>query len=54
MRPPTFESNSLLLDRNSTHYINFDVIIEDYGRGISQENIGKLFFDFNKLDENAD
>ena len=54
MRLPLIETKSLLLDRKSTHYINFDVIIEDYGCGISQENIGRLFFDFKKLDENAD
>lgn len=30
------------------------MIIEDNGRGISKENLPKLFMDFAKLDEHAD
>lgn len=43
----------MLLDSNSTHYINYDLIIKDYGCGISSENIKRLFMDFNKLEENS-
>lgn len=44
---------SVLLNKNSTHYVNFDIIVRDFGCGISHENIDKLFINFNKLAENA-
>jgi len=32
-------------------YIKIQIIIEDNGVGISQENLGKLFKDYSRLDE---
>lgn len=34
-------------------YVKIALIIEDNGRGISPENLPKLFTDFAKLDEHA-
>lgn len=46
--------NSVLLDTRSTHYINFDIIVKDYGCGMSPENVDKLFLDFTKLEDNTE
>ena len=35
------------------YYISFDLTIQDFGMGISKEKIGKLFFNFSKLEEHA-
>ena len=43
----------MLLDNKSTHYVNFDIIIQDFGAGMSSENLGKLFLDFNKLEDTS-
>jgi signal transduction histidine kinase len=43
----------MLLDNKSTHYVNFDLVVQDFGCGMSKENCGKLFMDFNKLEDNA-
>jgi len=43
--------NSVLLDTKSTHYINFDIIVKDYGCGMSPESVDKLFLDFTKLED---
>jgi K+-sensing histidine kinase KdpD len=45
---------SVLLDDSSTHYINYDLIVQDFGRGISEEDVKKLFLDFTKIDENRE
>ena len=34
-------------------YINIQIRVIDTGVGMSQEGVGKLFIDFNKLDENS-
>ena len=34
-------------------YVKFEIIIEDNGYGISEENIEKLFKNYSKLDEHA-
>lgn len=34
-------------------YVKIHLIVEDNGRGISPENLPKLFMDFAKLDEHA-
>jgi len=44
---------SVLLDQRSTHYVNFDMIVQDFGCGMSQENVNKLFLDFSKLEDNS-
>ena len=31
------------------YYVSFEIRIQDSGRGISKENIGKLFLNFSKL-----
>jgi signal transduction histidine kinase len=36
-----------------TLYIAFDLIVQDFGCGMSAENLSKLFIDFNKIEENA-
>lgn len=38
-------------DKTTETYIKFAIEIEDEGVGISQENLGKIFVDFMKLDE---
>jgi len=43
----------MLLDNKSTHYVNFDIIIQNFGAGMSSKNLGKLFFDFNKLEDTS-
>jgi signal transduction histidine kinase len=45
--------NSVLLDQRSTHYVNFDMIVQDFGCGMSQENVNKLFLDFSKLEDDS-
>ena len=45
---------NVLLDDSSTHYINYDLIVQDFGRGISEEDVKKLFLDFTKIDENRE
>ena len=37
-----------------TNSINFDLIIQDFGKGMSAEELSQLFIDFNKLIENKD
>ena len=44
---------SMLLDDKSTHYLNFDIIIQDFGTGMSLENLGTLFLNFNKLEDTS-
>jgi hypothetical protein len=44
----------VLLDEKGTHYINFDIIVKDYGCGMPAESVDKLFLDFSKLEENSD
>jgi hypothetical protein len=44
---------SMLLDDKSTHYLNFDIIIQDFGAGMSLENLGTLFLNFNKLEDTS-
>jgi len=34
-------------------YINFEIKVQDFGCGISQENVEKLFIDFSKMEESA-
>jgi len=34
-------------------FIDFDIKIQDFGCGISSENINKLFIDFSKMEESA-
>jgi len=34
-------------------FINFDIKIQDFGCGISEENLAKLFIDFSKMEESA-
>jgi signal transduction histidine kinase len=34
-------------------YIDFEIRIKDSGMGISEENIGKLFLNFSRLQEHA-
>ena len=41
------------LQNNKESYIKFAIEIEDQGVGISEENLGKIFVDFMKLDEHA-
>jgi two-component system sensor histidine kinase ChiS len=36
-----------------TLFISFDIIVQDYGYGMSQESVSKLFIDFNTIEENA-
>lgn len=57
--PPTRRKSSqnirsVLLDEKGTHYINFDIIVKDYGCGMPAESVDKLFLDFSKLEENSD
>jgi hypothetical protein len=40
--------------RDKHYYLNFELRIQDFGCGISKENISKLFIDFNKIGENRD
>ena len=35
-----------------THFLNFEISVRDYGFGMSQETLEKLFIDFTKIDEN--
>lgn len=34
-------------------FVDFDIIVRDFGYGISEEQKSKLFMDFGKLDENS-
>ena len=36
-----------------TWFISFDVIVQDFGCGMSEESVSKLFIDFNTIEENA-
>jgi signal transduction histidine kinase len=36
-----------------TLYISFDLIVQDFGCGMSKESVSKLFIDFNTIEENA-
>jgi two-component system sensor histidine kinase ChiS len=36
-----------------TWFISFDIIVQDFGCGMSKESVSKLFIDFNTIEENA-
>jgi K+-sensing histidine kinase KdpD len=37
-----------------TNSISFDLIVQDFGKGMSEEDLSQLFLDFNKLIENKE
>lgn len=39
--------------KENEKYAKFKIDIQDFGTGISKENIGRLFIDFGKLKENS-
>jgi len=39
--------------QEQTLFIAFDLIVQDFGCGMSRENLSKLFIDFNKIEEIA-
>lgn len=43
----------LLEAKEKAIFINFDIKIQDFGCGISEENLAKLFIDFSKMEESA-
>lgn len=36
-----------------TVYISFDLVVQDFGCGMSEESVNKLFVDFNTIEDNA-
>ena len=50
---PPYEEKIITTIQDQTLYISFDLIVQDFGWGMSQENVSKLFIDFNTIEENA-
>jgi signal transduction histidine kinase len=43
----------LAIEEGQERYVNIQVRVIDTGVGMTKEGLGKLFIDFNKLDENS-
>ena len=50
LNEPTTPKASVSI-KEPTHFINFDLSVQDFGFGMSEESVGKLFIDFNKMQE---
>lgn len=52
-QPGSSEEIIITTSQEQTLNISFDLVVQDFGCGMSQESVSKLFIDFNTIEENA-